>query len=511
MIMHKRSSTIAPVSLLLVSLVCGFTAPGPGRAGDQPQWGQRFSRNMVSGEKDLPGSFDPVNGGNIKWRAALGSQTYSTPVVAGGRVLIGTNNEEPRDPRHRGDRGVLMCLMEENGALDWQLVAPKLTGDPYLDWPKEGMVSTATVEGERIYMVSNRGEVLCLDLYGQKNGNDGPFYDEGRYMAPEGENALEVTKLDADILWRFDMPEQIRIHQHDAAHSSILIHGRFLYVNTSNGVDNTHRRIRAPDAPSLIVLDKATGRWIARDDERIGPNIFHSTWSSPSLGRVGERDLVFFGGGDGICYAFLALSALPADRRVRPLELIWRYDGDPSAPKENVHQYVKNRSQSPSNIKSMPVCVDGRIYITLGGDIWWGKRRAWLKCIDASGPAAAVGTGEIWSYELEDHCCSTPSVHRDMVFVADCGKNVHCVNAKDGIPIWTHEIDAPVWASTLVADGKVYLGSRRGVFWIFAASESKRVLSRIELDSSINGTATAANGVLYVATMKTLYALTTGE
>ena len=28
-------------------------------AADQPQWGQAWSRNMVSAEKDLPDSFDP--------------------------------------------------------------------------------------------------------------------------------------------------------------------------------------------------------------------------------------------------------------------------------------------------------------------------------------------------------------------------------------------------------------------------------------------------------------------
>ena len=28
----------------------------------------------------------------MKWVASLGSQSYATPIVAGGRVLIGTNN-----------------------------------------------------------------------------------------------------------------------------------------------------------------------------------------------------------------------------------------------------------------------------------------------------------------------------------------------------------------------------------------------------------------------------------
>src|SRR5438046_8919098 len=139
-------------------------------ASDQPQWGQAWSRNMVSNEKGLPDSFDPKTGKNIKWSAQLGTETHSTPVVAGGRVYIGTNNGEPRDPKQQGDRGVLMCFEEKTGRFLWQLVVPKREEDPYHDWPKSGISSPVTVQGDRVYVVSNRGEVMCLDPYGMTNG-----------------------------------------------------------------------------------------------------------------------------------------------------------------------------------------------------------------------------------------------------------------------------------------------------------------------------------------------------
>ena len=91
--------------------VSGF----PCRAADQPQWGRAWSRNMVSDERGLPDSFDPETGRNIKWSAELGTETHSTPVVAGGRVYIGTNNGHPRDPAQQGDRGILMCFDEPTG------------------------------------------------------------------------------------------------------------------------------------------------------------------------------------------------------------------------------------------------------------------------------------------------------------------------------------------------------------------------------------------------------------
>jgi len=476
-------------------------------AGDQPQWGQRWSRNMVSGEKGLPDRFDPKTGTNVKWSAPLGTECYATPVVAGGKVLIGTNNSQPRDPRHRGDRGVLMCLSQSDGSLAWQLVVPKLEGDIYLDWPQAGICSPATVEGERVYTVTNRDEVVCLDLGGMANGNDGPFRDEGRHMAPQDQPPIELGPTDADVLWLLDLRTAAGVRPHDSAHSSILLDGPYLYVNTSNGLTSRHDGVDRPEAPSLVVVDKATGRLVAQEREGISRRIFHSTWSSPALGEVGGRRLVFFGGGDGVCYGFEALRAMASPF---PLRCLWRFDCDPTAPKENIHSYIRNRRVSPSNIKSMPVFYGGRLYVTVGGDIWWGKNESWLQCIDASGTGDVTRGGLVWSYRLGRHCCSTPSVHAGLVYAADCDGKVHCVDAETGRPCWVHDAGGEIWASTLVADGKVYIGTRRGDFWVLAAGKEKHVLSTIRLRDAVISTPVAANGTLCVGTMTRLYALQMG-
>jgi hypothetical protein len=194
--------------------------------------------------------------------------------------------------------------------VEWQLVVPKREEDIYHDWPKTGMSSPATVEGDRVYLVDNRGVVLCLDARGLKNGNQGLFTNEAAYFTPRTTNGtpvgdpLPLGDLDADILWSFDLTRECGIWSHDGAHSSILIHGDQLYLNTGTGVDNTHRLIRRPEAPSLVVLDKRTGRWLAEDGVNIGSRVFHCTWSSPSLARVDGRDRLFFAGGDGVLYGF---------------------------------------------------------------------------------------------------------------------------------------------------------------------------------------------------------------
>ena len=140
---------VHPISILLAVSTASLSLP----AADQPQWGTAWSRNQVSTERGLPTTFDVKSGRNIKWSVALGSESHSTPVVANGKIFVGTNNAEPRDPKHDGDRGVLMCLNENDGQLLWQLVVPKRDEDPFFDWPQAGMASSPTVEDDRVYVV----------------------------------------------------------------------------------------------------------------------------------------------------------------------------------------------------------------------------------------------------------------------------------------------------------------------------------------------------------------------
>ncbi|KPJ72728.1 MAG: hypothetical protein AMS14_07250 [Planctomycetes bacterium DG_20] len=503
--MEKRMRTTVGITVLVVGVATLVSLPVPLGAADQPQWGQAWSRNMVSDETGLPGSFEvpkfdadtgemvPGTGRNVRWAVRLGSVSYGTPIIARGKVLVGTNNGFPRDPRHQGDRGVLMCFSEADGRFLWQLVCPKLRRDPYLDWTNIGICSPASVEGDRLYIVGNRAEVLCLDLDGQADGNDGPYVDEGVHMAREGQERLEVLKTDGDS------------RQHDGCHCSVLLHGQFVYASTSNGVDRTHFGL-APDAPSLVVLDKTTGRLVAIDGEGLAPRIIHSMWSSCAAGKASGRELVVFAGGDAIVYAFEPLRGPSADGRPAILRAAWRFDCDPGAPKKDIMKWQDNRKEGPSTIIAMPVFLDGRVYVTAGGDPWHGKREAWLKCIDASGSGDITRSGQVWSYDLSRHSLSTPAVRDGLVYAADSTGQVHCVDARTGKPYWVHPLEGEVWSSPLVADGKVFVGTVKGDFYVLAAGKEKRLISQVRLPGSVWASPVAAGGRLYVVSRQHLFA-----
>ena len=175
-----------------------------------------------------------------------------------------------------------------------------------------------------------------------------------------------------------------------------------------------------------------------------------------------------------------------------------------------MHRFVSNRQQSPSDIYAMPVFYQNRLYIAGGGDIFWGKNEAWLKCIDATRTGDMSGTAEVWSAPLDRHVMSTPAISDGLAFVADAARKIHCIDAETGREYWTQETRGEFWASPLVADGKLYIGTRKGDFWIMAASKEKQVLAMVDFKKGISATATAANGAVYVATMTDLYALREG-
>ena len=176
-------------------------------------WGGSPDRNMVSGETGIPPSWDPKDKKNIKWIAPLGSQTYGTPVVANGRILVGTNNQSEFRPHSKGDKGILLCFEEKSGKLLWQATHDKLSTGPINDWPEQGICSSPVVDGDRIYYVSNRAELVCADLNGFRDGkNDGPFTNE-KWTENE----------DADFIWILDMIAELGVFPHNLATSSPVI------------------------------------------------------------------------------------------------------------------------------------------------------------------------------------------------------------------------------------------------------------------------------------------------
>ena len=482
-------------------------------AEDWPIWGKDGSRNMVSIETGVSFEFDPGEMSddevvdmqttkNIKWVAKLGSQAYGNVTIGNGRVFVGTNNESPRDPGKKGDRGVVMCLDEKTGELKWQLVIPKLGAGKVSDWEYIGICSSAAVEGDKVYVVTNRCEVVCLDINGLADGNDGPFKNEDEYIKPKGLSDELNTKLDADILWMYDMRDELGVFPHNVTSSSPVIVGENVYVATSNGVDWSHTNIPSPLSPSWISLNKNTGELVGEDGSGASQFALHAAWSSLTFGMVNNQEMLFWGGTDGICYGYKNKTIKDEDG-YELYEPLWKVDcNEPSYRKDKEGKKIPYATPpGPSELIGTPVLYKDKIYCAIGQDPEHGDGVGRLSCIDAK-------TGNvIWKYTDVGRTISTVSVADDLVYLAEYAGLIHCLDANNGKVYWTHDSFSRIWGSTLVANGKVILGNEDGDILIMDHGKTKPNVKTVDMGAPVYSSPVVANGVLYIGTQTHLYAI----
>ncbi len=527
------------------------------RPDDWPQWGGTSIRNNTPKVEHLPtewdiGEFDdqgnwvPGSGKNILWVSKLGSQTYGNPVIANGQVYVGTNNGAGYLKRYPAsvDLGCLLAFRVSDGKFLWQHSSEKLPSGRVHDWPLQGICCAPLVEGDRLWFVTSRGEVRCLDTQGFYDGeNDGPYTDEPNQ-----------NKDEADVVWVFDMMKELGISQHNMCSCSVTAAGDLLFVNTSNGVDESHINIPAPKAPSFICLEKKTGKLVWADSSP-GLNILHGQWSSPTYAVIDGVPQIMFAAGDGWLYSFLATRDNIDGRPI----LLWKFDCNPKQSK-----WILGGRGTRNNLIGTPVVYKNRVYIAVGQDPEHGEGEGHLWCIDptkrgdvspqlvynSANPDKPIphkriqacepdkgdfvrdnpNSAAIWHYAVADRdldddgeigfaetmhrSCGTVAIKDNLLFIADFSGLFRCLDANTGKVHWTYDMLAAAWGSPLIADGKVYIGDEDGDVAVFRLSADPEVampdgqpLAEINMGNSVYSTPVVAGGVLYISNKTHLFAI----
>ena len=219
----------------------------PAAADDCPMFGRTIARNMANPvEKNMPDTWSVKKNKEkgVKWKAVLGGNAFGGPSIAGGRIFVGTNNDKPRDPTINGDKGVVMCFNEADGKFLWQIVHDKLGNDAH-DYNEQGVASTPAVDGDRLYYVSNRCELVCADVAGDP-----------------------AAKGKGKIVWSLDMIKELKVSPGRAGRlpRQLLAAGprRLVYVVTSNGVDRTPASPPRRTLPASWPSTRRPARWPGR-------------------------------------------------------------------------------------------------------------------------------------------------------------------------------------------------------------------------------------------------------
>jgi outer membrane protein assembly factor BamB len=401
-------------------------------------------------------------------------------------------------------RGVtLKCFRESDGKLLYQHVLP---GAKNGEVPVEEcrMRCSPLVEGNRLWYINCRSEVACLDLELLKRGTGEP-----------------------KLLWSVDMRKEYGVSPQlpwcpacAGLAASVAEYKDWLYIVTANGRDTGTNEIPAANAPSLLCLEKATGKLVWKENSP-GKNILEYQMSTPLVMEVKGRAQVIVGQGDGWLRSFDA----------RTGALIWKCDLNPKDAR------FDQRKGGRNYVIATPVAYDNRIYVATGQDTLGFFGDGCLFCISADkegdvspeletepdkgkpNPNSAV----VWSTRQAASTykpvkkgdrdlffggtVSTCTIHDGLVYAAVASGYLHCFDAKTGKQYWVDDLRAESVSSPLCVEGKLYLGTMDGEMFVFACGKEKKLLKQIETDESVRASPIFANGTLYITTDNTLFAI----
>ena len=521
--------------IALQLVLVGFASQG--MAADNStrgEWGGSAARNYYLPKGDVPtewniGAWDSktktwnaADAENVRWVAPLGSQSYGTPIIAGDKVFCATNNGAAylkRFPKEI-DLGVLLAFDRKTGKFLWQHSVEKHPEGREVDWPEQGICSNPLVVGDRLWIVTNRAEVVCLATDGDPN-----------------------RPGESKVIWSFDMMGQLGVHPHNMASCTVVEVDDKLFVCTSNGVDESHDRIPKPDAPSFIALDKNTGKLLWSE---VGPSerILHGQWSSPAVAKIDGVTQVIFAAGDGWLYSYEVADAGP--------KLLWKFDCNA---KESV--WEGDGMGDRASIVSTPAVVGKQVFISTGHDPEFGEANGRLWCIDATrhgdvSPTLAFdadgkplppkrlqaadpeagdvvrpnpNSAVVWLYEGKEveegeerdfeeqmhRSIGTVVVHDGLVIAADLAGLIHCVDQKTGKPLWTYDTMASIWGSPVVVGDKIIIGDEDGDVVVLRLAREREELGENTMDEAVYSTPACAGNTLFIATRTYLAAIASNE
>ena len=132
-----------------------------------------------------------------------------------------------------------------------------------------------------------------------------------------------------------------------------------------------------------------------------------------------------------------------------------------------------------------------------------------MYAISPNGEGDVTRSGRLWTSREVGRVVGTPIVKDGLLYVADLGGTVHCLEAATGAHLWKHETNDEIWGSLLLAGDRLYVGNIEGVMTVLRAGRRKELLAQIEMDAPLYSRPAAVGDALYLATSSRLYLIAT--
>ena len=381
-----------------------------------------------------------------------------------------------------------------------------------------GALSTPVVFGDRLYLQNAAGAgATTQERIVALNADTGELVWEHRFnvtlsdapphrvgwaspvVDPETGNiyALGIAGTlfgltpDGELLWQHYLSEVFGLVSTHGGRtvSPVIDQGNVIISGVTAGWGSMARGMHR-----FLAFDKATGQvaWVSST----GTQPYDTTYAPPIVVNVGGSRLLIAGGSDGAIHALKPSTG----------EIVWRFP------------------MSKRGINTGVLLYGDRALISHGEENLADSRMGFLASIDATGSGELGGDAVDWSVFEHLGGYSSPVLDGERLYQIDNSANLVAFDAASGGTLWRQNLGTIQRASPVLADGKLYAGTRNGVFYILRPSaDGVEILDRDELASTaiapgngdtegeefepIIASVAIARGRIYMASESNIYAI----
>ena len=299
------------------------------------------------------------------------------------------------------------------------------------------------------------------------------------YAFGVGGTLLALTG-DGKVVWERSLGEDFGLlTTHGGRTVSPLIDGDLVIVSGVTFQWGQHAR----GAHRFMAFDKRTGEtiWVSAP----GGRPYDTTYAAPIIVNVNGTRLLIQGGSDGAAYAIKPQTGEP----------VWKYEISKRGLNTGavVYNNMAILTHSEENLNSSEMGMMTAVDATAKGDI----KKEQVK----------------WTTFGWQGGFSSPVLDGDRLYQLDNSANVAAFDVNNGKQLWIKNLGTIQKASPVLADGKLYVGTENGKFFILKPSATGcEILSEVQLGTEaqpeqIIGSVAIANGRVYIVSDSGLYCI----
>ena len=381
------------------------------------------------------------------------------------------------------------------------------TGDNLAWKAPYGGRSAPIVMGDRVYLQNTAGQgetlqerVMCFnadtgkliwehrfnvylsDVPPHRVGWASPVGDPATgnvYVFGVGGNLISLNR-DGKVIWERSLGEDFGLlTTHGGRTVSPIIDGDLVIVSGVTFMWGTHGR----GGHRFMAFDKKTGEtvWVSSP----GMRPYDTTYAPPIIANVNGTRLLIQGASDGLVHAIKPQTGEP----------VWRYE-------------ISKRGLNTG------VVVRGTTaFLTHSEENLDSSEMGRMVAVDATAKGDLKPEQIKWTIKGWQGGFSSPVLDGDRLYQIDNGANLAAFDVNDGKQLWLQNLGTIQKASPVFADGKLYVGTENGKFFILKPSATGcEILDQDQLGTeghpeAIIASAAVSNGRVFVVSDSGLYAI----